>query len=112
MIDLDNNKWIKRIFGNGKSWRIFWRFDESSKRDWKFKLKFTFVLHRVPFVLLIAVPALFGLGFTLYENGANFLAENNNMMKYALMQLCTFAWMFAVVVYNEWYGTQKGYDYQ
>lgn len=109
MIDLDKNKWVKRFFGSGKEWRIFWRFNEEGS-GFFYKLKFYFVLLRVPFALILNIPAFVGLGFVIYFNGGLAFVTGQILLRILLFMTVTFSFLFAVMCLNEWYGTQKGYD--
>lgn len=109
MIDLDNNRWIRRLFGSGEKWRIFWRFNEEGSGFFH-KLKFYFVLLRVPFALILNIPAFIGLGFVVYFNGGLSFITGPILLRILLFMIVTFSFIFAVMCLNEWYGTYKGYD--
>jgi len=68
------------------------------------------VLLRVPFALILNVPAFIGLGFVVYFNGGLSFITGTILMRIVLFMITTFSFLFAVMSLNEWYGTQKEYD--
>lgn len=109
MAETNTEKWIRRITGSGEKWRIGLRFNEKGSGLF-YKLKFLFVIIRAPFVMIMIMPSILGIGFVAWETGSLAFLSGNNITIALLVVLITLGLSAGACVFNEWYGSKKGYD--